>query len=104
METTYYLQVREDGLITDAITYPYGDYIEFRTSEPLPPGICGGWFKLENGVIVEYPELKPKTQEELLELRFQEVEQRQEEEITVLRSTLDNVLTELIPSILELFE
>ncbi len=54
----FYLQVQADGIITDAITYPYGNYVEY-IADSLPVGINGGWFKLENGVIVEYPELKP---------------------------------------------
>ncbi|KMY49246.1 hypothetical protein [Peribacillus loiseleuriae] len=67
----FYLQVQKDGLITDAITYPYGNYIEYEV-EHLPPGVNGGWFKLENGVIVEYPELKPKTEsEEIADLKNQ---------------------------------
>jgi len=55
---TFYLQVNSSGLITDAIDYPYGDYVEVTVAS-LPVGVNGGWFKLENGVIVEHLELKP---------------------------------------------
>ena len=57
---TYYLQVNEEGIITDAINYAYGDYVPVEIdANPLPTGINGGWWKLENGVPVEYPELRP---------------------------------------------
>lgn len=65
----FYLQVQPDGIITDAISYPYGNYTEFET-DYLPIGICGGWFKLENGQIVEHPELKP-SDPEVTELKQQ---------------------------------
>lgn len=54
----FYLQVNQNNIITDAITYPYENYIEYEAAI-LPSGVNGGWFKLENGVIVEYLELKP---------------------------------------------
>lgn len=67
----FYLQVREDSVITDAIEYPHGDYIEVE-ADVLPPGVHGGWFKLEEGKIVEYPELKPKDRDgEITELKEQ---------------------------------
>ena len=55
----YYLQVAEDNTITDAISYEHEGYVLYETEFPLPAGINGGWWKLENGVAVEYPELKP---------------------------------------------
>lgn len=56
----FYLQVNEENIITDAINYPFEDYVEFdHTEEGLPAGVNGGWWKLEEGQIVEYPELKP---------------------------------------------
>ena len=55
---TFYLQVNSDNIITDAISYPYGDYVEY-VSDGLPSSVNGGWFKFENGIIVEYPALKP---------------------------------------------
>ncbi len=65
----FYLQVQSDGTITDAITNPYEDYVKFE-AEQLPIGVYGGWWKLEDGKLVEYPELKPKDEnEELEELR-----------------------------------
>lgn len=66
----FYLQVQSDGTITDAITYQHGNYVEYE-AEILPIGINGGWFKLENGVIVEYPNLKPMTTEdEIVQLKY----------------------------------
>lgn len=60
MSKTYYLQVNNDtNIITDAIEYEYAGYIPYTTDTPLPGGVYSGWYKLENGVIVEYPELKP---------------------------------------------
>lgn len=55
----FYLQVQADGTITDAISFPHGNYVEVEL-EMLPVGVYGGWWKLENGELVEYPELKPK--------------------------------------------
>lgn len=67
----YYLQINEHNIITDAITYPFENYIEYESDFPLPIGVYGGWFKLEGGTIVEYPELKPSTP---LEERFDVLE------------------------------
>jgi len=60
-----YLQVNQDNLITDCITYPFQDYIEFEGE--VPQSVIGGWHKLENGVIVEYLELKPIDKEDEIE-------------------------------------
>jgi len=53
----YYLQVNKDKIITDCINYPYSNYIEWNGIIVEP--VHGGWFKLEDNLIVEYPELKP---------------------------------------------
>jgi hypothetical protein len=58
-----YLQVSDAHIITDVITYPYPNYIEVEMSS-IPAGLQGGWFKYEDGQVVEYPELKP-TQESI---------------------------------------
>lgn len=80
----YYLQVQPNGIITDAITYPFGNYVEYE-AESLPIGIMGGWFKLENGVIVEYPELKP--------LPPQEVEiQNLKDQIALMQQAIDDII------------
>ena len=42
----------------------------YETEETLPVGLIGGWFKLEDGVIVEYPELKPKSENEEIATRM----------------------------------
>ncbi len=55
----YFLQLNKDNVITDAISYYVNGYIEFESKYPLPAGINGGWWKLEKGVLVEYPELRP---------------------------------------------
>lgn len=55
----FYLQLDEKNIIRDVIEFPYSNYIEYETEYPLPIGVYGGWFKLEDGNIVEYPELKP---------------------------------------------
>lgn len=69
----YYLQINEHNIITDAITYPFGNYIEYESDFPLPVGVYGGWFKFENGKIVPYPELKPDAP---LELDVKELKER----------------------------
>lgn len=69
---TFYLQVDSNNIIRDAITYPYGDYIPYD-ADMLPVGINGGWFKFENGQVVEYPELKPKDENEKLETEVAEL-------------------------------
>ena len=56
----YYLQLDQDGIIRDVITYPYDGYIEVEIDGPLPAGINGGWYRWENGTYVEAPELRPK--------------------------------------------
>ncbi|QFF98903.1 hypothetical protein PB01_08690 [Psychrobacillus glaciei] len=60
--TKFYLQVQPDERFTDAIEYPHSNYVKTEASQ-LPPEILGGWHKLENGKIVEHPELKPKTKD-----------------------------------------
>lgn len=74
MTKKFYLQVnKETGVITDAITYPYSDYVEYITEVDLPAGIYGGWYKLESGVIVEYPELKPiPPEDEIAQLKAEQ--------------------------------
>lgn len=70
--TKFYLQVQPNGVITDAIEYPHEDYIEVELQLPLPVGLTGGWFKLEDGTgrVVEHPELKPKDKDtEISELK-----------------------------------
>ena len=62
-------------VITDAIDYPYEGYTKVTLAEnQLPAGINGGWWKLENGVAVEYPELKPIDETELLKQRVADLE------------------------------
>lgn len=61
-----YLQVRPDGIVTDCITYPHGDYVEHEV-DYIPQGINGGWFKFIGGKVVEVPELKPVTRDEEVE-------------------------------------
>lgn len=57
----FYLKLGLDGTIYDAIDYPHGNYVEYE-ADMLPVGVNGGWWKLENGSLVEQPELKPKNQ------------------------------------------
>lgn len=66
-----YLQVRPDGVITDCITYPHGDYVEHEM-DYIPQGINGGWFKLIDGKVVEVPELKPVSKDDEIEKLKQE--------------------------------
>ena len=52
-----YLQVQSNRIITDCISYPYGDYIPYDGE--VPQAVHGGWHKLIDGVIVAVPELNP---------------------------------------------
>lgn len=55
----FYLKINSENIVVDALSFPYEGYVEYETDE-LPPGAFSGWFKLENGQLVEYPELKPE--------------------------------------------
>lgn len=85
----YYLQVRSDGIVTDAITYPVEGYIEYETNDPLPNGFIGGWFKYVDGKIIECPELKPKTESVGLEELKQTIATMQDAIDTIVVSTLE---------------
>lgn len=63
----YYLQINEKNIITDVINYESEGYILYETELPFMAGINGGWWKLENGIVVEYPELKPTDNNKILE-------------------------------------
>jgi len=67
-----YLQVNQDKLITDCIDYAYGDYVEFDGE--VPQAVGGGWFKLEGGLVVEYPLLKPIDEAQELKNRIADLE------------------------------
>lgn len=93
----YYLKVHpQTNVILDCIEYEYGNYIPFDT-EFIPPDILGGWYKFEEGRVVEYPELKPKApaEEELENLKI---------ELSQTNATLDSILTEAIPSLMALIQ
>lgn len=77
----FYIKVDKDNVIIDALSYPYSDYVPVDV-DYLPTGVMGGWFKLEGGQIVEYPELKPV-----------------DNEIQKLRNDLDNAILELTMAI-----
>lgn len=63
----FYVLLDNQNTIRDIIEYPHEGYQEIDLALPLPIGICGGWFKLENGKVVEYPELKPINKDEQIE-------------------------------------
>lgn len=56
----FYIQVNQDNIITDVLDFPYSNYVEYET-DVLPVGVMGGWFKFENGEIIEITELNPNT-------------------------------------------
>ena len=62
---TFYVLLDGDNFIRDVIEYEHDGYAEVELPFPLPVGINGGWWKLENGQLVEYPELKPKDSTEI---------------------------------------
>lgn len=76
MLKTFYLQVDNNDFIRDCIEYQHDDYKQIELNTPLPVGLIGGWFKFENGQIVEHPELKPLPEPDYtdLDLRITETE------------------------------
>ena len=54
-----YLQVANDGIITDCIDYAHEGYALHEGV--VPNSVHGGWYKLIDGVIVEQVELNPTT-------------------------------------------
>ena len=63
----FYFKVNDENLIEDVVEYSYEGYQEVELDMThLPAGVNGGWWKLENDVLVEYPELRPiENQEDL---------------------------------------
>ncbi|GAB6990844.1 hypothetical protein [Paenibacillus pini] len=76
----FYCQVSADNIITDVIEYPYRDYVEIEVEGRLPAGVSAGWFKLEEGKIVEYPELKPVKDEATLSIEITKLKESQVEQ------------------------
>ena len=68
---TYYIQLDQNNIIRDVVEMPVEGYMEVQIEGPLPIGINGGWYKWENGMYVEYPELKPQIE---LEQRISDLE------------------------------
>lgn len=74
MSKKWYFKLAEDNTILDVISYPHEGYAEVELDILyMPAGVNGGWWKLENGKLVEYPELKPadpetENQEKIAEL------------------------------------
>lgn len=85
MIKTMYVQTDKNNVVRDILEYQYSDYEPIELELPLPLGIMNGSFKLENGELVEYPELRPPV------VTTEEVEQRlveAEEENKTLKTTL----------------
>jgi hypothetical protein len=64
MTKTFYILL-DGNIIRDVIEYPHEGYIEVQLPFPLPIGINGGWWKWQDGQLVECPELKPVDPESL---------------------------------------
>ena len=62
MKKTFYIQLVNDNIIRDVIEYEKEGYQKVELEVPLPIGINGGWWKYENGNLVECEELKPQTE------------------------------------------
>lgn len=80
-----YVQTDKNNVVRDILEYQYSDYASIEVELPLPLGIMNGSFKLENGELVEYPDLRPKV------VTTEEVEQRlleAEQENTTLKESL----------------
>ncbi|MFT4146697.1 MAG: hypothetical protein QM644_19810 [Mobilitalea sp.] len=73
MTKTFWIQLDQDNIIRDCVEYEVPGYIEYETAYPLPIGFIGGWFKFENGEVIEIPELKPATAIEEIELTIAEL-------------------------------
>lgn len=67
----FYIKLNQDKIIQDAINYPHDGYIELDV-ETLPVGVNGGWWKYENGVLVEMVELNPHTIDNKIKLAIDE--------------------------------
>lgn len=100
---TYYLKINSEKIVIDALSFPYEGYIPYETDE-LPDGAYGGWFKLENGKLVEYPELKPVVQEDEISVLKKENELLQKSllELTSYVDIQNQRITTQEQSILEL--
>lgn len=60
---TYFIQLSED-IITDLITYPYGNYQEVELESPVPAGINAGWYRWNGTEAVFDETLKPVEEED----------------------------------------
>lgn len=77
MIKTFYVQLADDNAIKDVVENPHENYVEVQLETPLPAGINGGWYKLIDGVLVEFPELKPKDESDDLHLALAELAEAQ---------------------------
>jgi len=80
----YYLKIEADNTISDAITYEHPGYTPYDAPGTLPAGINGGWWKFENGVPVEYPELKPVERDEEVATLKEKLQQVETDNLTTL--------------------
>lgn len=67
MSKTFYLQINTDNIITDCVEYEVDGYTPISLDLPLPDGLIGGWFKYENNAVVIHEELKPVSQNSVLQ-------------------------------------
>jgi len=56
----FYIQINEDGYITDAINYEYEKYIECQLQIPLPDKFIAGCYKYLGNNLVERDEERYK--------------------------------------------
>lgn len=80
---TFYLQITGENIVTDAISYQHDNYVPYE-ADSLPVGVQGGWFKLENGLLVEYPLLKPTEKDA-------EIERLKEQQV-LMQAALDDLI------------
>ncbi|MBP3931642.1 MAG: hypothetical protein J6D47_19010 [Peptostreptococcaceae bacterium] len=57
MIETFYVQINEENIITDIISYKYSNYKEVQINVPLPPKIASGCYRLVGDEVVYVPSL-----------------------------------------------
>lgn len=66
-----YLKIEESGIITDMISYQFGDYVKVE-KEVFPIDLHNGCYRYIDGEFVADAELFQKLEKELLDLKQEE--------------------------------
>lgn len=68
----YYVKLNKENVITDLITFPYMDYVEFNYSPFDYENLTIGCWKLENDQLIELEELNPNNDKYLVKVALDE--------------------------------